>query len=82
MENHNTMLTVVESSCPFYKPGDKIYFDGALLNKEKSDAVCMVAVNALYPFVYAARRGGSVKPTLIQCPDCDECVKFTVARLD
>ena len=42
----------------------------------------MVALNAIYPFVYAARRGGSVKEGPIQCPDCGECVKFRIQRLD
>ncbi len=42
----------------------------------------MVALNAIYPFAYAARRGGSVKPTPVQCPDCGECVTFQIQRLD
>ena len=45
-------------------------------------ALCAVALNAVYPFVYAARRGGSVKPGPIQCPDCGESVTFRVERLD
>ena len=42
----------------------------------------MVALNAIYPFAYAARRGGSVKPGPVQCPDCGECVTFKITRLD
>ena len=45
-------------------------------------ALCMVALNAIYPFAYAARRGDSVKPTPVQCPDCGECVTFQIQRLD
>ncbi len=82
MEDHKTKVVVLESGCPKYKPGDEIYFDGAFINKEKSAQLCMVALSAIYPFVYAARRGGSVKPTPVQCPDCGESVTFRVERLD
>ena len=75
-------VTVIESQCPKYKAGDEIYFKGAFIEKEKSAELCMVALNAIYPFAYAARRGGSVKPTPVQCPDCGECVTFQVYRLD
>ena len=82
MEDHKVKLTVLESGCPRYQPGDEIYFEGAFINKDKSAALCAVALNAVYPFVYAARRGGSVKPGPIQCPDCGESVTFRVERLD
>lgn len=82
MEDHKVKLTVLDSSCPKYKAGDEIYFSGAFIDKEKSAELCMVALNAIYPFAYAARRGGSVKPTPIQCPDCGECVTFRVFRED
>ncbi len=82
MEDHKVRVRVLESGCPRYQAGDEIYFDGAFIDKEKSAALCMVALSAIYPFAYAARRGGSVKPTPVQCPDCGECVKFQVERLD
>ena len=82
MEDHKVKATVLSSDCPKYKAGDEIYFDGAFINKEKSAQLCMVALSAIYPFVYAARRGGSVKSTPVQCPDCGECVTFRVERLD
>ena len=82
MEDHKVKVTVLESGCPRYKPGDEIYFDGAFIDKERSAALCMVALSAIYPFAYAARRGGSVKPTPVQCPDCGEAVKSLVQRLD
>lgn len=82
MEDHPVKLTVLTSGCPRYKPGDEIFFKGAFIEPEKSAALCMVALNAVYPFVYAARRGGSVKPGPIQCPDCGESVTFQVTRLD
>ena len=82
MEDHKVKAVVLESGCPRYRPGDEIYFEGACVDKEKSGELCMVALNAIYPFVYAARRGGSVKEGPIQCPDCGECVKFRIQRLD
>ena len=82
MEDHPVKVVVLESQCPKYKKGDEIYFKGAFIEKEKSAELCMVALNAIYPFAYAARRGGSVKPTPVQCPDCGECVTFQVYRLD
>lgn len=82
MEDHKVKVTVVESGCARYKAGDEIYFEGAFIDKEKSSDLCMVALNAIYPFVYAARRGGSVREHPAQCPDCAECVKFKVERLD
>ena len=80
MHNYDVKLTVVSSQCPKYKAGDVVRFEGAFINKEESAALCMVALNAVYPFVYAARRGGDVKDGLIQCPDCSECVTFRVER--
>lgn len=82
MEDHKVKITVLKSNCPYYQKGDSIYFDGAFIDKEKSAALCMVALNAIYPFAYAARRGGSVKPTPVQCPDCDECVVFQLERME
>ncbi len=79
MEDHKVKVTVLESACPRYHVGDEIHFDGAFVDKERSAELCMVALNAIYPFAYAARRGGSVKPTPVQCPDCGEAVIFQVA---
>lgn len=82
MEDHKVKAIVLSSGCPKYHAGDEIYFDGAFVNKEKSAALCMVALNAIYPFAYAARRGGSVKDGPVQCPDCGESVTFRIERLD
>lgn len=82
MEDHKVKVTVKESGCGRYKVGDEIFFEGAFINKDKSADLCMVALNAIYPFIYAARRGGSVKTGLVQCPDCTECVKFSIERIE
>lgn len=82
MEDHPVRAVVLSSNCPRYQVGDQVVFEGAAINKEKSAEICMVAMTAIYPFVYAARRGGSVKPSPVQCPDCEECVRFQIERLD
>ena len=46
--DHKVKVTVTESHCPKYKEGDVICFEGAMLDKEKSDGVCMVAMNGPY----------------------------------
>ena len=75
-------VTVIESHCPRYTAGDVIYFEGSMLDKEKSGNFCMVAMNAIYPFVYAFRRGGNLKNGPYQCTDCGETVKFTIENVD
>ena len=82
MEDYKVKVVVLSSGCPKYKPGDEIYFNGAFIDKEKSANLCMVALSAIYPFAYAARRGGSVKDGPVQCPDCGESVTFRIERLD
>ncbi|QUA53394.1 TIGR04076 family protein [Aristaeella lactis] len=76
--DNKVKVTVIESHCPKYKVGDVICFEGSCLDKEHSDNVCMVAMNALYPFIYAFRRGGNLRNGPYQCTDCGETVVFTV----
>lgn len=76
---------VKSSTCELYKKGDTIYFDGPLLDKEKSDNVCLTAVNAFYPFVYAARKRVTAEQMgfeelTFHCPDCAECAEFTLIQ--
>lgn len=70
-------LVVKKSKCSFYKEGDIIYFDGPLIDKEKSANICTMAVSAVFPFVFAARKGIVSEETL-QCPDCGDCVQFAI----
>lgn len=57
MDAKKVKLVVVESHCDLYKEGDEIVFDGPVVNKEKSGALCMTALQALYPYVFAGRQG-------------------------
>ncbi len=79
MDVYHVKLVVVESHCPEYQVGDEIIFDGPFINKEKSGPLCMTALQAIYPYIFAARQGAIWKP-LIQCPDCDETVVFKVVK--
>lgn len=73
MDAKKVKLVVVESHCDLYKEGDEIVFDGPVVNKEKSGALCMTALQALYPYV-------ALWPSDIQCPDCDEGVVFRIVE--
>ena len=81
-ENHNVKVTVLSSKCPKYKEGDEINFNGAFIDKENSAELCMVALQAIYPFIYAFRRGGKRKEGPYQCTDCEETVVFKIEQND
>jgi uncharacterized repeat protein (TIGR04076 family) len=79
-------ISVVSSKCPIYKPGDVIYVNGPLVDKEKSANVCLTALNAIYPFIYAARKDVPGEdmgfPDMIfQCPDGPSMVEFKIETL-
>lgn len=79
----NIKLVIKESTCDIYEPGDEIYIEKYLVNKEKSGPVCLTALQAIYPFIYAARKGVTLKQMgysemSFQCPDCDETAVFSI----
>lgn len=74
-------LVVKSSGCDLYKEGDCIYFDGPRINKEKSANLCLPALSALFPFIYAARKG-SMKTSTLQCPNCRESVEFILQKTE
>lgn len=80
-------ITVVSSKCDHYKAGDEIYIDGPLVDKEKSAEVCLTALNAIYPFIYATRKNVTGEEMgfpdrIFQCPDCPEVVEFKLDKID
>lgn len=79
MEEIRIRLSVLSSSCPLYKAGDAVVFDGPLIAKDESANICMMAMNAVFPFVYAARKG-VIQPGPYQCPDCADKVEFRIER--
>jgi uncharacterized repeat protein (TIGR04076 family) len=83
MRENKVKLLVKSSKCHWYKPGDAIYIEGPLLIKETSGNVCLTAVNAIYPFIYAFRKGVGKEAMgfdelTFQCPDCPDTVEFTL----
>ncbi|GBF31926.1 hypothetical protein DCCM_0110 [Desulfocucumis palustris] len=80
------IIEVVSSGCKFYKPGDRIYIDGALVDKEKSANLCMMALQSFFPFVYAFRKGvtaeqmGFGDKVTLQCPDYCAPVIFELKK--
>lgn len=80
VKNQKVCLEVQKSECAYYKKGEQIVFDGPLI-QNNDVKLCMTAMQALYPYVFAARMGG-VWEDEIQCPDCAEGVKFKVKVLE
>lgn len=64
MDAKKVKLVVIKSHCDLYKEGDEIVFDGPVIDKAKSGALCMTALQALYPYVFAGRQG-SLWPSAI-----------------
>lgn len=80
-------LVVKSSNCCSYKPGDAIYINRSMVDKEKSANLCLTALNAIYPFIYAARKHVTVEQMgfsemCFQCPDIDERVEFCIVPYD
>ena len=80
-------IEVINSKCDHYKPGDAIFIDGPFVDKERSADICMTALNAIYPFIYATRKGVSSEEMgfpdrIFQCPDCPEVVEFQLSTYD
>lgn|GEM_PF-246271 len=76
-------LVVKSSKCVHYKSGDIIYLDGAFVSPKTKVPVCLSALNALYPFIYGARKRLTGEqlgfPDMIfQCPDVPESVEFQI----
>lgn len=83
MNEKKIKLVVKDSKCDYYQPGDEICLDGPLVDKEHSANLCLTALNAIFPFVYAARKGVTkeqmgFEELTFQCPDCPERVMFSI----
>lgn len=68
-------IEVLTSQCKLYKVGDQIIIDGPLIDFDKSGNVCVTALNAMYPFVFALRKKVTLEAlgfegeVTVQCPD-------------
>lgn len=83
----NVVIEVIESKCSHYNKGDKIYIKNALIEKDKSSNICVMALQSFFPFIFAARKGvtseemGFGDKLVVQCPDYSEPVVFEIKKL-
>lgn len=82
-KENKVKVVVKKSNCDLYKEGDEIYINGAVIDKEKSAQICLTAVNAFYPFIYAVRKKVTSEmmgfdELIFRCPDCAEGVEFKI----
>ncbi|GAB6174087.1 hypothetical protein JCM15765_35650 [Paradesulfitobacterium aromaticivorans] len=74
-EEQKVRIEVVKSECKHYQQGDVIMIDGALIDKAASSNVCVTALSAIFPFVFALRKRvspealGFTGEVTAQCPD-------------
>lgn len=77
---------VIKSECKLYQVGDKIVVDGPLLNKDRSNNICVTALLSFYPFIFALRKGvtkeqlGFTDQIEVQCPDYCAPVVFVLKK--
>ncbi|SFG37881.1 TIGR04076 family protein [Desulfotomaculum arcticum] len=69
------IVEVISSACGHYQPGDKIFINDALVDKERSGNICLMAMQAIFPYIFAFRKGvtaeqmGFKEKIQVQCPD-------------
>lgn len=80
------IVEAISSECGRYQPGDRIYIDGALVDKERSANICLMALQSFFPYIYALRKGVAPKDmsfpdkVLVQCPDHCGSTVFELRR--
>ena len=50
-------IEVTQCQCDFMKKGDSLYLKGPMIDKDKSDSICLTALIAIYPWVMTSRFG-------------------------
>ncbi|WP_027363607.1 TIGR04076 family protein [Desulfotruncus alcoholivorax] len=69
------IVEVISSACGHYQSGDRIFINGALIDKERSGNICLMALQAIFPYIFAFRKGvtpqqmGFQEKIQVQCPD-------------
>jgi len=78
----------VASSCSKVPAGSRVILNGPMLNLSESGAVCMTALQAIYPYVISARFkipperfGFTEGKFVLQCPDRNSPAVFEIRRL-
>jgi uncharacterized repeat protein (TIGR04076 family) len=78
----------VESNCNRIKEGDRMVFNGPILDLKETTIACCTALTAMYPLVCALRFGmepsnwGNPDKIVTQCPDRESSVTFELRRID
>ena len=75
-DNQNIEVLCIASSCDKVPQGSKVTFNGPMLKAQESDDTCMTALQAIYPYILAARfqvppeqLGFKEDRYKVQCPD-------------
>lgn len=82
------VIEVISSKCKYYKPGDRIYINGALIDLERTGNICAMALSSFFPFIYAFRKGvtaeqmGFGEKVTVQCPDYCAPAVFQIKKED
>ena len=50
-------VEVTHCECNFMKNGDCVYLKGPMIDKERSDSICVTALMGIYPWIMTARFG-------------------------
>ncbi len=50
-------VEVTHSECSFMKKGDCFYLKGPMIDKERSDSICVSALMGIYPWILTSRFG-------------------------
>jgi uncharacterized repeat protein (TIGR04076 family) len=50
-------VEVTHCECAFMKKGDCIYLKGPMIDKERSDSICVTALMGIYPWILTSRFG-------------------------
>jgi uncharacterized repeat protein (TIGR04076 family) len=50
-------VEVIHCECHFMKKGDRIYLKGPMIDKERSDSICVTALMGIYPWILTSRFG-------------------------
>lgn len=80
-------IEVLTSECKLYNPGDGITINGPLIDFATTDRVCVTALLAMYPFIFALRKKvtpealGFSGQITVQCPDHCAPVVFIITPL-
>lgn len=75
-ECQNAGIPVIEikatkSECPMVPAGTVVITEGPILNSAQSGAVCITAMNAMYPWIMVSRFG--IKATNMDWDETNQC---------